>query len=189
MNTTSKQLTELTHVERLLHALESPHGKLLAGDRPDVIVELDGRRVGIEVTIFHSDETITSKGSPARAAEQKANREFPNRPCPSWQTLDPTEGIVARIIDKIAVSEKYDRSAIDELRLLIVTSVGIPGAVASTSAIPAFVNLDKLNAQTHEVLRQSKFSVVYIHGHLSRSLFYWLRSSSWQTQSLPELPA
>ena len=186
MNTASKQHLELSLAKSLLEALGQSFETILPSDRPDVIVEFDGKTIGIEVTTFHSDETLDSKGSLARAAEQKAARYRPSQINPSWQKLGPTEGLVARISKKTNLAEAYERQTTADLWLLIATSLPSVGAEASTFAVPIFVDLVKLNIETHEMLCRSRFSTAYIHGHLSHVLFSWNQSAMWHEIHLPK---
>lgn len=179
MSTTPKQREELALATWLVAALGYRDVAIEPGDRPDVIAQLGGLRIGIEVTQFHGDESADSKGSPARATEEHLARQSPGRSYFMWGTANPNAALVARVTDKIATAAAYDATRYGQLWLLIATGLPKLGAVGATFTLPVFVDIEELNVSTHEPLRGSPFSAVYVHMHLPAALFCWSRESKW----------
>ena len=173
MNHSKKQDEEVSLVNRLLRCCGHIEANPIGGDRPDIIVTIDNRKIGVEVTQFHSDEghMQTSIGSHARALEVKLSKLASGRPYSVWGNPDPNPGIIARITDKIARAETYDTTNYSELWLLVATGIPRLGAVGSTFAFPDFVSIKRLNDSTDAILVTSNFARVYIHMHLPIALF------------------
>ena len=184
MNITAKQREEIDLATRLLAALGLAGAIPESSDRPDVIVHIDGVRTGIEVTLFHADEHEGAKGSSLRATEERLARQSPGQSYPMWGAPNPNAGLIARITDKIATAAVYDATTYGHLWLLISTGIPKLGAVGSTFAFPAFVDIDELNRSTHESLCSSSLSAVYVHMLLPPALFYWSRERKWHAVTL-----
>jgi len=179
---------EVELARRLLDALGRRYFSLTPSDRPDVLAEIEGRRIGIEVTVFHADEAINHKGSALRAAEEKTARDTPGGSYTRWGIIHSLPGLSARITDKISVATAYDQTQFDELWLLIVGQFPKLGAVASTFASPIFLSLDELTQHFDEELRGSRFGRVYLHLWLDQMVYGWSRSETWRllSGSLPQ---
>ena len=186
MNTTPKQLEELDLATRFLAALGCAAIELEASDRPDVIVTLHGVRVGIEVTQFHADERLGSIGSPLRKAEVQLARKYPEAPHSMWGVPDPIPALVARISEKVEAALGYDESRYNELWLLITAGIPRLDAIGATLALPAFVEIEKLNQLTHAQLCDSVITQVYFHTILPRSLFGWNRNNKWHSVAVTQ---
>ncbi len=172
-----KQQEELELTRRFFVLFGHPDAKLEAVDCPDVIAIVDGHRIGIEVTQFHSDEQSGTSGSPLRAEEAQKVIQAEGRPYSMSGKANPLTGIVARIQDKVERATKYDSSRYSELWLLISSQV--PGAVASTFISPSLVDIPKLNETTHKLLTMSPFVAVYLHLVMTHNLFSWSRENQW----------
>lgn len=183
---TPKQQEEIDLAARFFSALGHPQTILRPSDRPDIEAEINALKIGIEVTVFHADETNTNNGSALRAAESRIAKQAPGNSYPMWGVIDPNPALVNRIQDKIEVSAKYHAGCYSEFWLLVSANIPVLGAVASTFAIPSFIDPAKLNNATHELLSKSLFSRAYIHTLLSSSLFGWSQSSGWHTVIEPK---
>lgn len=181
MNLTPKQREELDLAARFFSALGHPQTILRPSDRPDIEVEINALKIGIEITVFHADETNTNKGSSLRARESQIAKQSSGNSYAMWGVIDPNPALVKRIKDKIEVSTKYNAGCYSEFWLLVSANIPALGAVASTFAIPSFIDVAKLNSATHELLSKSSFSRAYIHTLLSSSLFGWSQSNGWRT--------
>ena len=176
---TQKQREEIDLTSRLLAALGHTCVDVEPSDRPDVIVTIDGTRIGIEVTQFHADEHSGAKGSPLRVIEERLSKQSPGQSYTICGVTNPTIALLSRIQDKITASSGYDRTNFDQLWLLISTGLPKLGAVGATFAVPTFVRVEELNQSTHQSLFNSSFSAVYLQMLLPPALFYWARESKW----------
>jgi hypothetical protein len=176
--TTTKQCEELELARRFLECLGRHPRRLSASDRPDVVAIIDGLRIGIEITVFHADETPENvgRGSNLRAEEERRARVAPGS-YGTWGVLDPTPGLIARISNKLDLAAGYDVDDLEELWLLIVTGLPRLGALGSTFMIPWAINVETLNARTSEPLQVSRFDRAFIQPHFFKSIFCWNKDS------------
>lgn len=175
-----KQTIELCLVTRFLHCLGSETPDLAATDRPDVIAHIDGKRIGIEVTQFHLDETAEAGGSRLRATQATMTKQHGGIPQPAWiGTPNPVHALQGIIRRKIEKATTYDSGRYDELWLLIAAALPDPVAVAPTMI---FLPPDPatLNVVTDTGLCGSGFAKVYLHVILQHWLFMWSRATRWQ---------
>jgi hypothetical protein len=184
-----KQLEELELTRRFLALLGCSYSQLEVSDRPDVIATIDGHRIGIEETKFHSDEQPAISGSPLRAEESQKTKSVEDHPYSIWGVADPLPGIVARIEDKIERAIKYDASRYSELWLLISSQVPQRGAVAATFVFQPFVDVLRLTEITHSLLDASPFSAVHLHLTMTHGLFSWSREKQWYANPVPSAPS
>jgi hypothetical protein len=182
-----RQFEEVELTRRLLNTLGHKDVTLARNDKPDVLARIDGRRIGIEVTVFHADEAIDCNGSKLREAEEKEARKAPDGPYSSWGVANPLSGLQARIADKIVVSAAYDASSLDEMWLLIIGQFPKSGALASTFISPIFVSIKELNQHFDATLRRSRFDTAYLHLSLHQITYGWSPNQRWQLQS-SEIP-
>ena len=175
-----KHVEEIELTRRLLQALDCGDFVLSPSDRPDVDVAIDGRLIGVEVTVFHADEGPGREGSVLRATEEKTAKQARGRPYAMAGIVDPLPGLVARIRDKVTIAEDYRRSRIAELWLLIVGQFPKPGAVASTFALSAGLNTASLNQHLHELLSRSRFARAYVQLSLDQTICAWTPSEGWR---------
>ncbi|MGO9147835.1 MAG: hypothetical protein ACLQDF_15870 [Desulfomonilia bacterium] len=178
-----RHVEELELARRLLDALNCTDFTLTASDRPDVIAEIGGRRIGVEITVFHADEEPNHKGSALRAAEEKTARNAGGSLYLAWGIVNSLPGLDVRIREKISIATGYYADRFDELWLLIVGQFPKPGAVVSTFASPIFLNLDDLYQHFNEMLTRSPFGRVYLHLWLDQTLYSWSPSEKWQLLS------
>jgi hypothetical protein len=176
----TKHAQELELTRRLLTALGCTDFELSPSDRPDIVAAIGGRSIGVEVTVFHSDEGSGRGGSALRASEEKTARRAGHGPYTVAGVVDPLPGLVTRTCEKATVAKDYDRSRFAELWLLIVAQFPKPGAVASTFALSGALNPRSLNENLHELLNGSAFGHVYLHLSLEQTIYGWTRSEGWQ---------
>lgn len=181
-----KQQEEMEQAARFLRALGHVGARLEAGDLPDVIAFIEGRRIGIEVTQFHADEQPDVPGSSLRAAEKKKAKDAGGRPYFQWGVANPLPGLVARIKDKIAIVAAYDETRYAELWLLISSQLPKMGALAATYAVPGFIDIPQLNQDTHAALSRSSFAAVHLHLMLSHAVYSWTRAEQWHVKQVQE---
>lgn len=176
----SKIPEEIEIVKRLLGSLGISDFSIVSHDRPDVLVALNDRRIGIEITTFHADENPAVGGSVLRAAGEKRASSNPGAVIVWPIPTDPYPGLQNRLTDKVSVARGYDGSKFDELWLLVAAQYPRDGAVAATFVIPNSVDVDALNRQFGNLLASSPFEKVYFHLLLNQVLFSWSRSSGWK---------
>ena len=174
-----KHEQEIELTRRLLLALGGGDFVLNPRDRPDVKAAIGGRCIGIEVTVFHGDEGLGCGGSVLRANEEKAARRPGGGASGGWVPADPLPSLTARIRDKVSSAEGHDRREFTELWLLIVAQLPKFGAVASTFALSAALNVPSLNQQLHNLLAGSAFDQAYLHLSLEQAIYVWNRSGRW----------
>jgi hypothetical protein len=136
----------------------------------DVLFDLDGRRLGAQHTIFHSDEGHTpgKRGSPARAKEESMAR-VTQAPFGMWGVFDYRPALRLRIAEKIAIAARHnDDELVAETWLVISANLPKWGAAASTMMAADVVRADDLNTLCHEPLAGSKFECALLVLHLDR---------------------
>jgi len=117
---------------------------------PDVLVEIDGKRIAVEATDYHGDEA-NHGGSALRKQEEK--RAAAGQDTGSYVPLDPTPGLVKRIKEKVCKS--YDLSKVEKAWLVIFASIPQIGAFTSTFLPTPALDCDKLSAETVSLLKKS----------------------------------
>ena len=147
-------------------------------------MQINGVRTGIETTQFRADEHERVRGSALRATEERLARQLQGQPSPVWGISNPNPRLIARITDKIAIAATYDVTSYGQVWLLVSTGIPKLGAVVSTFAFPAFLDIDVLNRATHESLCRSSFSAVYVHMLLPSALFSWSRERKWHVMKV-----
>ncbi|MGH2360047.1 MAG: hypothetical protein ACRDGM_05835, partial [bacterium] len=162
----SKEQRSVVQVERLLNALGlgSAQARPDIPPRPDVFAEVAGRRIAIETTDYHGDETSLG-GSAVRRHEQRdaAIGRIRTYAVPAH----PLHGLVSRIHAK--VSKRYDLSVTDEAWLTIFAGVPQSGATAATFLFTTFLNCQQLSVHTTPLLETSIFARSYILCDLTES--------------------
>ncbi|HEU0195799.1 MAG TPA: hypothetical protein VFQ88_01115 [Nevskiaceae bacterium] len=175
-----KQSIEMELARRCLQDIGRGGAHLEAGDRPDVVTVIDGKRTGIEVTQFHADERSGVKGSALRAKEEKCLKISGPRATSTWIPADPHPALIARITEKITTASKYDNTCYDQLWLLISSQIPMMSATASTHTFAFLIDITKLDAATHMQLFGSAFSAVHVHLMRDHKVFSWSRAERWR---------
>jgi hypothetical protein len=183
----SNEQRSVVQVARMLNALRLSSVSLCADipPRPDVAAELDGgRRIAIETTEYHGDETNRG-GSGTRRNEQRdaAAGRMRTYAVPT----NPLHGLISRIQAK--TSKQYDLSGSDEAWLVIFAGVPQSGAVAATFLVTTFLNGEQLTIHTSALLEASIFSRSYLFCELTElgrpRLYGWQKGRDWTEVSLP----
>jgi hypothetical protein len=148
---------------------------------PDVLVEIDTKRIAVETTDYHGDEANRGGSALRRQEEQHAAA---GEITGSYGPLDPTPGLVKRINEKVPKS--YDLTNVDELWLVIFSSVPQIGAFTSTFLIPQALDCNKLSEKTGSSLEKSQFDCCHIFcfsAHNGPRLYSWKRGDHWRDTS------
>jgi hypothetical protein len=133
----------------------------------DVGVDCDGRRIGFQVTDFHSDEGVdpTRKGSELR--RQESTKVHSGLPAAMCVPFDPIPGLVQRISDKS--KKRWSKKDFPEANLLIATSIPeFPGIVST------------LNEKLSALLESLDYSAVYILNIMQGIVYRWTKASDWE---------
>ena len=180
----AKQSIECAIVRRFLVDLGASSDSAAPRDRPDVEVVVSGRRIGIEVTVFHSDETANAKGSLYRQSESKLAGRNRDAVYSMNTTTQPELAISSRIIDKAIKATGYETNSFDEIWLLIAAQIPEPGAIASTYIFDQFLNCESLTQETTLDLNSSVFSKAFIYLMMNHAIFQWDRGGAWSRANL-----
>jgi hypothetical protein len=153
----------------------------------DVLFDLDGRRLGVQHTVFHSDEGHTpgKRGSAARAKEE-ATARVTQAPFGMFGKFDYRPALLLRVEEKIAIAARHDNDElIAETWLVISANLGKWGAAASTMIAPAALRADDLNARCHSQLAGAKFECALLVLHLDSIVYGWDREGGWRLLADP----
>jgi len=157
-------------------SLSDPNAGQKADTGADVLLYLDGRRYGIQVTLYHSDEgdTPTQRGSALRRQEALYK---------TWPTAyamygkpGPWGGLAYRLQSKCA--KRCSIRTADELVLLVAASVPQTGAIVSTFLWDAAMDLNGMNTILSPILMGSDFSSAYLYNMMGvggASVYEWTR--------------
>jgi hypothetical protein len=154
----------------------------------DVVFDVDGRRVGVQHTIFHADEgqAPVKRGSPARAKEEATARAT-QAPFGVWGVADYRPALALRLQEKCAIAARHDtRDAVAQTWLVVSACLNRWGAAASTMIVPDLVQTDELNRLFHGPLCGSRFERVYLVLHIGSVVFGWTRAESWRIVADPD---
>jgi hypothetical protein len=174
---------EKLKVERLLHLLGYSNVSPLNPNREqetgvDVSLDCNGRRIGFQVTDFHSDERAdpSRKGSELRRLESKKVRD--GLPAAAFVNPDPIPGLVQRIKDKS--KKRWSKNDSPEVNLLIAASIPeLPGVVSTLIWDPK-VDIEKLNANLSPLLGRCDYSAVYLYNMMQSHVYRWTRAADWK---------
>ncbi|MHA6848133.1 hypothetical protein [Ralstonia syzygii] len=182
----SKEQRSVEQVRQLLSALGFSGARVhpASPPRPDVFAEIGSRRIAIETTDYHGDET-SRRGSAVRRDEEQDAREGRTRA----HTLPAASlpGLVSRIQAK--VKKHYELSPTDEAWLAIFAGVTQPGAAAATLLVTSFIDCEQLTICTAPLLEASVFHRCYIFCKLTEAgqpkLYLWEKGRAWTEVTLP----
>ena len=184
MSTNEQRSVE--QVRRLLGALGFGDAQVRPDSppRPDVFAEVEGRRIAIEATDFHGDETSRG-GSAIRRDEQRD--AVVGRMRTYAVPAEPLHGLVSRIHAK--ASKHYELSGTDEAWLAIFAGMPQTGAAAATFLVTTFLNCQQLTVHTTDLLETSVFRRSYILCELTEAgqpkLYSWEKGHAWAEVMLP----
>jgi hypothetical protein len=171
-------------------SLADPNAGQKTDTGADVLLTLDGRRYGIQVTVYHSDEAMNraQKGSDLR--RQEAVHKASTAPYAMYGNPIPWTALEKRIADKC--KKQYSPTAFDELVLLIVASVPELGAVGSTLILDLALDVERMNATFSPNLQSSTFSSAYLYNMMGKggpSVYEWTRKAgTWREIPRTDVP-
>jgi len=158
-------------------SLSDPNAGQNADTGADVLLTLNGRRYGIQVTVYHSDEgsTPTQKGSALRRQEA-AYKGWPTAYA-MCARASPWNGLVHRLQSKC--SKQHSQNAFDEVVLLVAASVPQSAAVVSTFLWDRAVDVNMMNAVLSPILRAGAYSSAYLYNMMGvggPSVYEWTKA-------------
>jgi len=144
----------------------------------DVLVKLDGRRIGFQVTDFHSDEGEGSehKGSDLRREERK--KAVDGLPAAMFVNPNPMAGLIYRIEDKS--KKQWSTKDFPEMILLIAASITEVPGIVSTFSLDACLDVNEMNAQLCPILKRTRYSAAYLYNMIQQSVYQWTIQESWE---------
>ena len=171
-------------------SFEDPNAMAGVETGVDVLVELSGRRVGIQVT------ELDTGGVPgtARANENKLKQEtaaLGHSTYMAWSENKPANlisAVAGAISRKARIAARHAFAGLDEVWLLV--SCGVPdlGAIASTFVMTPWLTVEALDQATKATLSPSRYHRAFIHPILSveRCLYDWNRErAAWSKLTTP----
>jgi hypothetical protein len=144
----------------------------------DVVNELNDRRIGFQVTDFHSDEVgeAAQGGSGLRRDENKRVKQ--GLPAVAYVNPDPIPGLVQRIKDKL--KKRWSKKDFPEVNLLIVASIpDLPGIVSTFIWGPK-LEVAKLDSHLSPLLRDSDYAAVYLFNMNQKLVYRWTKEAGWE---------
>jgi hypothetical protein len=108
------------------------------------LAALDGKRHGIQVTLLHSDEGLSSTQRGSELRRQEAKFKNSTQPYAAWGTPNPMPALRYGILEKCKKS--YPGANFDEAVLLIVSGLPQMGAITSTLVLDLALQADKMNS-------------------------------------------
>jgi hypothetical protein len=159
-------------------SLSDPNAGQRVDTGADVLVNMDGHRYGVQVTIYHSDEGAlpVQKGSALRSQEA-AYKGWPTAYA-MFGKPSPWSAVAYRLHSKC--SKEYPSGIFDELVLLVAASLPSPGATASTLLLDLALDLETMNCVLAPYLRASRYSEAYIYNMMGvggASVYEWTRAT------------
>lgn len=137
------------------------------------------KKIGIQVTVFHSDEASVKNGSESCRGREEKDKKLEIIQAYGVPT-DYRPALQKRIEEKISKAQSYSFNEFDEVWLVITASLPQHGAIASTTIISSFINIEELNIDSHEALSQSKYSTVFLYVYNEKAIFQWQPLTKWQ---------
>jgi hypothetical protein len=151
----------------------------------DVQFLLGGRKIGVQVTVFHADEAASPArgGSVSRREEQaKAGEAMKSNGVKSYGHSASAKygpALLRRVEAKVCKALSHGANY-NELWLLIAAQIPNWGATASTMISPDVVRVEDLDQLLNEVLAKSLFSRAFLLLHLEGVVYEWQRGKSWR---------
>jgi hypothetical protein len=175
-------------VERLLRllgcrnfSLHDPNAQPGAETGADVLVVLDGKRYGVQVTLLHTDEGLSSSQKGSELRRQEARFKNNTQPYAAWGNPRPMPALQYRIAEKCKKS--YPPGNFDEVVLLLVSGLPQMGAIASTIVLDLALSADKMNVELSPILEHSRYDCAYLFNMLGiggPSVYEWQRQTGWR---------
>jgi hypothetical protein len=169
------------------YSLHDPNLGVKVDTRADVLVEVGGRRIGVQVTEFHADEGAIAARQGSQLRSQESKKAAQGLPAAMFVNPNPMPGLVHRISEKSV--KQWSSMAFNDTILLIAASVPQLGGTASTFVWAARLNEDELNAQLSPILEGSKYSAAYLFNMIDKSgpaVYKWCRQTGWKKLDLSD---
>jgi hypothetical protein len=184
----SKFQIESEIVDRFLRAvgytnfsLHDPNVPPATETGADVLVILDGKRYGVQVTVLHTDEGLDQSRKGSELRRQEAAFKNSTQPYAAWGTPNPMTALQYRIAEKCAKS--YPAANFDEVVLLVVSGMPQMGAIASTLVLDLALQVDKMNAELAPMLEGSRYGSAYLFNMMGiggPSVYEWKKGVGWR---------
>ena len=144
----------------------------------DVVTELKARRIGFQVTDFHSDEGGESAQGGSGLRRQESKRVKQGLPAVAYVNPDPMPGLVQRIKDKL--KKGWSKKDFPQVNLLIAASLpNLPGIVSTFIWGPR-LDPAKLNSELSPLLHDSNYAAVYLYNMNQKLVYRWSRNVGWE---------
>jgi hypothetical protein len=178
---TNKQTSESDLAQRFLNDVGLQPISLSISDRPDIRFSINGRSIGMEVTVYHADEGSSQQANneSLRQIGERNARNAPGSPYTMAIPTDPHNALAARINDKISKAAQYKLDQTDELWLLVSAQQPSLGALPATYVVPFSIDTNRLDRDLHGNLNSSYFSRVYLHLNMNHAIYGWNRECRW----------
>ena len=144
----------------------------------DVVTELKGRRIGFQITDFHSDEGGESAQGGSELRRQESKRVKQGLPAVSFVNPDPIPGLVHRIKDKLR--KQWSKKDFPKVNLLIAASVPDLPRIVSTFILGPKLDLTKLDSDLSPLLRDSDYATVYLYNMNQKLVYRWSKKAGWE---------
>jgi hypothetical protein len=126
-------------------SLHDPNVPPAAETGADVLVILDGKRYGVQVTVLHTDEGLDPSRKGSELRRQEAAFKNSTRSYAAWGIPNPMAALKYRIAGKC--QKTYPPSGFDEVVLLVVAGVPQLGAITSTLVLDLALQVNQMNAE------------------------------------------
>jgi hypothetical protein len=173
---TPKQTVEAILVKRLLSLIGKEAKSVENSDRPDVILNIDGRWIGVEVTELHPGDG--NSGSSVRKSEERGLRNGRTVQGFHWGDTKYPDAIGRRLTEKIKRAANYKCDEGGALWLLVACQISIPGRIAATHVVGEWLSLDDLKP-FESALAASRYERAFIYLVRDGRAFCWDRQSGW----------
>jgi hypothetical protein len=184
----SKFQLESEIVDRFLRILGYPNFSLRDPNAPpatetgaDVLVILDGKRYGVQVTVLHTDEGLDQSRKGSEPRHQEAAFKNSTQPYAAWGNPNPMAALKYRIAEKC--QKTYPPSGFDEVVLLIVAGVPQMGAITSTLVLDLALQVNHMNAELAPILQRSRYGSAYLFNIMAiggPSVYEWQPDRGWR---------
>jgi hypothetical protein len=163
-------------------SLSDPNAGQKADTGADVLVVVDGRKYGIQVTQYHSDEGMNPAGKGSALRREEAQKKSSQQTYAMFGNPNPWVALAHRIAEKS--KKRFSPTAFDELILFIVASVPQLGAVVSTFLLDLALDRDRMNATLAPTLQASGYSSAYLYNMMGKggpSVYEWNKETgTWR---------
>jgi hypothetical protein len=145
----------------------------------DVVIVVDGNRIGIQVTELDTGEIPGQLRSAEKASLHKAQNKGQ---CTYFAWAQNDLRMLLKTIARAVISKNQHIDACNEAWLLISSSVPELGSLGSTFVNPNWLKVNDLDAATIAHLGRSIYSRAFLHVIVSSedALYCWTAAGGWQ---------